>query len=296
MREVLGVSLDKYVYWFKPIDGYWFTWFLVEDLKGKSGCFTTTLDLGLTTREVCVENGIVKINDTLLSLSDVVPGEVDRVRLVTNLEIYDVVKHTEKGFYKLKSTSLSGAPTLEISGIHMHRITGINPWSDSLLKVNAARVSRGHIVLDTCTGLGYTAIASLQRGAKLIYTFEVDENVLWIAERNPWSRMLRSERIVKFLGDVTSLVYELPGEFFDRVIHDPPRFTKSTGDLYSLEFYRELHRVLKPRGVLFHYTGEPRRHGPPSILKGIKRRLEYAGFRVLYYNSESLGFIAVKTE
>ena len=77
-------------------------------------------------------------------------------------------------------------------------------------------------------------------------------------------------------------------------MHDPPRFSGSTGDLYSLEFYKELHRVLKPRGLLFHYTGEPRRRGAPSILKGIRERLEKAGFRVLYYDEDAQGYVAAK--
>jgi predicted methyltransferase len=46
-------------------------------------------------------------------------------------------------------------------------------------------------------------------------------------------------------------------------------------------------------GVLFHYTGEPRLHGP-SIIKGIAERLRIAGFRVLGFDKSALGFIAVK--
>jgi len=289
------VKLSNYEFMFKPIQGYWFTWPLVEKLKKKNGCFPVTLDLGLSTTYICVENRFVRINNEYFLLEDLVPGEVDRVKLVAGSEIYDVVKHAERGFYKLKVVELDKAPTLEISGIHMHRVTSIDPWNDTLLKIKSARISRGHVVLDTCMGLGYTAIASLQHGASLIYTFEIDENVVWIAERNPWSRALESGKIKRFLGDVTMLISELPNEFFDRVIHDPPRFSRSTGNLYSLEFYKELFRVLKPRGVLFHYTGEPRRHGSPSILKGIKRRLEKAGFRILRFDEKALGFVAVKT-
>ena len=288
------MSLSNYEFSFKPIHGYWFTWYLVEEIRKRNGCFYATLDLGLSTTRLCIDNGIVKLNGRLLPVNELEPGEKDRVRIVSDEGVYDVVKYTERGFYKLKSIGLDVAPTLEINGIHMHRITGIDPWRDTLLKVQVARISRGHVVLDTCMGLGYTAIASIQRGADLVYTFEVDEAVLWIAERNPWSRLLVSSQIRKFLGDVVVLVHRLPENYFDRVIHDPPRFTRSTGDLYSLEFYRELYRVLKPRGVLFHYTGEPRRHGSPSILKGIKSRLERAGFYVAYFDSEALGFVALK--
>lgn len=289
------LTLENYEYSFKPVRGYWFTWFLIEELKKKSGCFNTTLDLGLTTTFLCIENGLVKINNKSFSIDELMPSEADRVKFVSDKYVFDVVKYTEKGFYKLKATGLDKAPTLEINGIHMHRISGIDPWTDALLKISAAKISRSQVILDTCMGLGYTTIASLRRGASLIYTFEIDEDVVWIAERNPWSRDLEDSRVKIHIGDVTKLITRLPDMYFDRIIHDPPRFTRTTGNLYSLEFYKELYRVLKPRGILFHYTGEPRKHGPPSILKGIKERLEKSGFRVLYFDSKALGFIVVKT-
>jgi predicted methyltransferase len=38
--------------------------------------------------------------------------------------------------------------------------------------------------------------------------------------------------------------------------------------------YRELYCVLKQRGVLFHYTGEPGKHCNFSVVRGVKDRLE----------------------
>lgn len=45
---------------------------------------------------------------------------------------------------------------------------------------------------------------------------------------------------------------------FAAIIHDPPAraLCKST-DLYGSTFYKELARVLKPGGTLFHYIGNP---------------------------------------
>lgn len=290
------MTLEKYRYSFNPVKGYWITSFLIEDLGNKSGCFEVTLDIGLSKSTVCVERGSLRVDDTVLDLDDIAPSEEDRVVVYETAQniAYEVTRHTSTSFYKLKAVALNRAPTLEISGIHMHRIAGVDPWEDTLLKIRAVRVARNNLVLDTCMGLGYTAIASLMRGARGVYTFEIDENVVWIAERNPWSRELGSTNINIFLGDVVERVHSLPDAYFDRVIHDPPRFTRSTGDLYSLEFYKELYRVMKPKGMLFHYTGEPRKHGGPSILKGIKIRLEKAGLRVLYYDENALGYVAVK--
>lgn len=42
-------------------------------------------------------------------------------------------------------------------------------------------------------------------------------------------------------------------------MHNPPRFSIA-GELYGLDFYRALYRVLRRDGKLFHYTGEPWRH------------------------------------
>ena len=187
-----------------------------------------------------------------------------------------------------------GAPTIWIDGIHMHRIKDVDPIRDASSKVRAARVGRGHKVLDICTGLGYTAISSVRRGASRVYSIEVSEDVLYIASLNPWSRMLGTDKITILRGDAVDLVEELPQGFFDRIIHDPPRLTPATGDLYGQEFYRRLYRLLKPGGILYHYTGEPGRGRRVSVPRGVSRRLASVGFEVLGFDRDSLGVVAVK--
>ncbi|WP_167827864.1 RsmD family RNA methyltransferase [Pyrolobus fumarii] len=201
------------------------------------------------------------------------------------------VEARDGGYLRLRAPGDGVTTTLEIDGVHMHRVEGVDPWTDTLSKVRAARVRRGDVVLDTCMGLGYTAIASVLRGARRVDTFEVDERVIWAAERNPHSRLLDAPNIHIFHGDVTEAVRRLPDEEYTVVIHDPPRFSRSTGDLYSLEFYQELYRVLRLGGRLFHYTGRP--HGG-RILQGIARRLQQAGFVRVRWVEEAQGFIAVK--
>ncbi len=197
------------------------------------------------------------------------------------------------GYYKI--LPVRGAPpTLEIDGIHMHRIWGTDPLRDTLAKMRAARVRRGHRVLDTCMGLGYTAILSLRRGAAHVVTIEVDDNVIALAEYNPWSRDLASDGIDVVRGDAARVVWELREGYFDRVIHDPPRLSPRTGDLYGAEFYSRLYELLRPGGVLFHYTGEPgkrRRLGVPGHVAG---RLQRVGFRVVGFDEEAKGVVAVK--
>ena len=200
----------------------------------------------------------------------------------------------EAGYYQLVSTVPGSYPTLEINGIHMHRVSGTDPLRDTLAKVRAARVRRGHRVLDTCMGLGYTAIHSLKAGASRVVTVEVDPNVIMLARVNPWSWPLASEGIETVRGDVVEVVRELPDEWFDRVIHDPPRLTGRYGDLYSMEFYRELYRVLRRRGVLFHYTGEPGRVHGRNLPGRVASRLREAGFVGARYVRSAQGVVAFK--
>ncbi|WFO76344.1 RsmD family RNA methyltransferase [Desulfurococcaceae archaeon MEX13E-LK6-19] len=253
-----------------------------------------TLDLGLSKEKVVIENNTVvfrgKYRVKLDLLKEISENRVYEV--VGDNEIVEISIRTEH-MYKLRPVSETDAPTLEIDGIHMHRITGITPWEDSRRKVLAAKIGKGDIVLDTCMGLGYTAIHALLRGASKVYTVEVDENVIAIAQRNPWSKMLSDKRIEIIHGDVTEVVRYFPTEYFDKIIHDPPRFSRRTGNLYGLKFYLELHRVLKPGGILFHYTGEPGKRGARKIVKGIGERLSRAGFHTMY-DREVQGYVAIK--
>ncbi len=139
----------------------------------------------------------------------------------------------------------------------MHRTKEVNPLQDTRNKVNAVKPEEGETVLDTCMGgLGYTAIEASKRGAYVI-TVEKDKNVIELARINPWSRELFTGGKVQVIqGDVFEVVRRFRDGSFDVVIHDPPRFSLA-GQLYSGEFYRELYRVLRPGGRLFHYVGNP---------------------------------------
>ncbi len=286
--------IEEYGRAFRPREGYWLTRGLLDEVSSARGCIEASLDLGITWRKICYDNGFL-ITDNV-RIPAIPPKEHDRVVYVSrDLEnAYEVIARKGSGFYKLKIARKYGAPTLEINGIHMHRIVGIDPWTDSKIKTLAARVKKKAKVLDTCMGLGYTAIHSLLRGADLVVTIEKDENVYWIAEHNPWSHGLRDERVITLHGDSSEIIGSLPDAFFDRIIHDPPRFTRKTGDLYSLEFYREAYRVLRIGGIMFHYTGEPHRHGGPSVLKGISERLRKAGFYPVFYDRRAQGFVCYK--
>ncbi|MEM1555692.1 MAG: RsmD family RNA methyltransferase [Desulfurococcaceae archaeon] len=275
---------------FEPRTGLWFSGYLVNYLRKNRGIVNTTLDLGLTYREVYVYENYIVVNGKMFELNDIDPGSEDKITFCENNDCY-VIEVRNGGYYKLKAIGIDLSPTLEINGIHMHRITGLDPWRDAASKVKVVGVKKNDIVLDTCMGLGYTAINSILRGAAEVYTFEIDPNVIWVAERNSWSRSLSRREIHIVKGDITELIKSIDDEVFDKIIHDPPRFTSSTGSLYSFEFYTELFRVLKPCGKMFHYTGEPL---SGRLLRGISDRLRKAGFIEVKFIETIGGFLTVK--
>ncbi|WP_297459865.1 methyltransferase domain-containing protein [Thermococcus sp.] len=194
-------------------------------------------------------------------------------------------------FYKLVPTI---PPTIEINGIRMHRTKEVNPLQDTRNKVNAVKPREGETVLDTCMGLGYTAIEASKRGAYVI-TIEKDPNVIELARINPWSRELFTGGKVQVIqGDSFEVVKRFKPESFDVIIHDPPRFSLA-GQLYSEEFYRELFRVLKPGGRLFHYVGNPgKKYRKKDLQRGVMERLRRAGFVGVRRVEEALGVVARK--
>jgi len=192
-------------------------------------------------------------------------------------------------FYKL----LPELGTIEINGVKMHQTVRRTPQEDAENKVKTLGVRKDENVLDVCTGLGYSAIAAAEKGAR-VTTIEVDENVLELAKQNPFSKKLfENPRIKIIVGDALQEIKAFDDSHFDAVLHDPPRFSFA-GELYSLAFYRELFRVLKKGGRLFHYTGKPGEKRGKGIRAGVARRLAEAGFKKIEWNEETLGFTAVK--
>jgi hypothetical protein len=193
-------------------------------------------------------------------------------------------------FYSLMPTE--GAPTVVIAGFPMHRIKGTDPQQDTRKKLRAIGSLRG-AVLDTTTGLGYTAIAAA-RSASHVTTIELDPATLEIARYNPWSRELfASSTIEQVVGDAFEVVQEFAPGSFSRVIHDPPTFSLA-GELYSGAFYQQLFRVLKPNGRVFHYIGSLESKSGQGVARGVIRRLGEAGFARVVRKPEAFGVVAYK--
>ncbi len=248
----------------------------------------TTVTVGLFDEGVALGDGTIVEWEVVRSIAEsengcfrVVDGRAEPVKAFST--------ETQR-VYSLMPTPR--APTLLVSGFYMHRIKGTDPVADTEAKVAAVAPVRGQ-VLDTTTGLGYTAIAAAATADRVV-TVELDPAVLEMCRANPWSQPLFGHpRIEQRIGDSTEIVEEFVSASFDRVIHDPPTMSLA-GDLYSSAFYRALCRVLKPGGRLFHYVGNAESASGSRVGRGVLKRLRDAGFRRVEEWPAAFGYVATR--
>lgn len=254
-----------------------------------------SLDLGLTTTEVTLEQqGVCFPDGQTLTWSDLETiGASERGCFVVEENAPSKIQFFSEEMnclYSLMPTE--GAPTMLISGIPMHRVKGIDPYRDTLQKIKTIAPVTG-TVLDTATGLGYTAIEAAKT-AEHVITVEIEPSALKVARLNPWSQPLfGNPKITQLVGDVFDEIEGFEDEIFTRIVHDPPAFSLA-GDLYSGAFYRQLFRVLRRGARLFHYIGNLESKSGRTVSRGAARRLQEAGFSRVVRRPESFGLLAYK--
>jgi predicted methyltransferase len=247
-----------------------------------------SLDLGMTTQRITLANQpwnieqIKKIADDEESIYFINADGVFKAAL------------TGKHFYKLMPVARNEAPALLIDGVLMHRVKEITPMEDAQMKADLC-ARRGIDILEICTGLGYASIACLDRGVRSIVTIEKDRDVLELAKLNPWShRVFSDDRVNVILGDAANRILSIDDNSFHAIMHDPPRFSMAP-ELYTIEFYQQLFRVLKRKGTLLHYVGSPgSKHRKRDLQKGIMKRLREAGFSNVVRKEQVQGVMGIK--
>ncbi len=183
-------------------------------------------------------------------------------------------------------------PSMLIAGFTMHRIVDTDPMEDTLKKIATLTPIIGR-VLDTATGLGYTAIEAAKTAEQVI-TIELDAGAQQIARLNPWSQALfDNPKIQQVMGDAFEVVPTFADESFSRIVHDPPVFSLA-GELYAGVFYQQLFRVLKRGGRLFHYIGDLNSKSSGTVTRGVLKRLQEAGFVRVVRRPEAYGVVAYK--
>jgi predicted methyltransferase len=268
---------------------------ILQARKASRAWVAVSLDLGLTTTEVAIEPAGVRFPDEQV----LTWKHVEKIRASERgcFVIEDsvpckiqVFSEATNRLYSLMPTE--GAPTMLVSGISMHRVKGIDPYRDTLRKIKAVTPVAGR-VLDTATGLGYTAIEAAKT-AEHVITIEIEPAALEVARLNPWSRALfENPKIAQLVGDACDEIETFQDEAFTRIIHDPPAFNIA-GDLYSGAFYRQLFRVLRRGGRLFHYIGDLDSRSGRTVVRGAVRRLQEAGFSRVMRRPKAFGLVAYK--
>jgi uncharacterized protein len=254
-----------------------------------------SLDLGLTTGMAAKHQLGWQLPDgqilTTSQIKQINAGETSCFRFVGGkLLKAEVFSPYTNLYYSLLPTP--NAPTMLISGIPMHRIKRTTPVEDTNRKMQALGAPYGQI-LDTATGLGYTAIRAA-RTAQRVFTVEIDPVVLSICRMNPWSQELfNNPKITKIIGDSWDLASFFPSESLNAIIHDPPTFNLA-GHLYSQSLYETFHRILRENGRVYHYIGDPESRSGASTGRGVVDRLKQAGFDV-FPKGAAFGVLAKKT-
>ncbi len=254
-----------------------------------------TPDLGLTTVEAQIEQDGVRFpGGQVLSWPEaakILKSDTGCFQLLED-EIHKIQTFSQVTQRSVSLMPTQGAPTMLLAGFPMHRIKDVDPAQDTRMKVRALKPSGGQ-ALDTATGLGYTAI-ELAKYVEHVVTLELDPAVVEVARRNPWSgELFHNPKIERRIGDSYDAIEDFGASTFDWILHDPPTFSLA-GDLYSRDFYRELLRVLKPRGKVFHYVGDLNSRSGRGVGDGVVRRLKEAGFIRVQRRLDAFGVIASK--
>jgi len=262
-------------------------------LKRGAKTIAISLDLGKSTEEVNLGEGFALLRGERISRGALEKTKADTCYIAEGGELKSVDFFSEETnlFYKLRPTS--DWPTLMLSSVPMHRFVNMGPKTHVELMVKEISPVKG-LVLDTCCGLGYTSTLSANSGAEKVIVFEKDENVLRIAEHNPYSEELFSNKKIELIKeDVFGGIKKLKKESFDRVLHDPPTVSFAS-ELYSDEFYNELFRVMKHGGILYHYCPNPGKTKGVEFHPILIKRLTKAGFVNCEYKASTSGIRALK--
>ncbi len=256
---------------------------------------TTSIDLGITSMEVTLTSDrIIFPDSSILDWQSI--EEIDSHENVC-FYLKDDTADPVRGFseilgraYSLMPTS--EAPILVAAGFPMHRFKNITPLKAALAMVEPVMPIHGK-VLDTATGLGYTAIVA-SKTASIVFTIELCTVAQEMARMNPWSQSLfNNPKISRIIGDSFEEIGKFADDSFAAVIHDPPTMALA-GNLYSGEFYRQAFRVLHQRGRMFHYIGDPDSAAGSKVTRGVVKRLYDAGFKKVISCAKAFGVVAYK--
>jgi hypothetical protein len=264
-----------------------------EQILNADGSVEVSFDLGLSMTKVEVKDGFAVIAGQKIPIDDFKKVKEEFFYVVEDSTLKKVAIFSDETnlYYKLLPTT--DWPTITLSSVPMHRHIHMSPKRDTETKIKEVYPIKGR-VLDTCCGLGYTAIMAAKYANEVV-TFERDENVVGLCRLNPFSQELFTNRKIKLTeGSIFEEISKFKSGSFNRIIHDPPTF-KVAPELYSDDFYEELYRVMKKGGILYHYAPAPGKTKGKAFYETIIKHLKSAtDFKEIEYHEKSSGIRAVK--
>jgi predicted methyltransferase len=246
-----------------------------QAIKNNKDKIEISLDLNLTKTSIKIKDQKLILNNKSIEIPKTKTKNCYLIKK-GKLEPIQFFSQETNSLYKLIPTS--NKPLLQISGTSMHKKEFVD-----LIKKDKPK----GILLDSGTGLGYTAIQAAKTADKVI-TIELDPNVIEITKINPWSQELfTNKKIESKQGDLEEELINFPNNYFNHIIQDTGEF-KKTGNLFSLSHYQQIFNKLKPRGTFYHYVPQPQKTKGRSLVQEIIPRLKQAGFKKIeQYEKES---------
>lgn len=260
--------------------------YILKQKKNES--FKVKVDFGLKEVGVLIDNDNIIFSGTFtLSAQEKIKENFCYLVDDNKIEPLAYFSSATNRFYKLTPTN--DWPTLSIGSVPMHKLS--SPRKDTENKISL--IKPYGLVLDTCMGLGYSAILA-SKAAKSVITFEKDENVYNLAKLNPLSQALFSSKNIEIRKeDVSNAIKGFSENHFDCIIHDPPTF-KLAPELFTEAFYKELYRVLRINGKIFHYTPLYKISQGYDFPSKIEKKLKKTGFKILEFRPEDGGIVCKK--
>ena len=169
---------------------------LLDARRNQLEVAATSLDLGITVVHLRLTDAGVLLPDGAIliweSVERIMGAQKDAL-IAPCFRLERGEPHRLRTFSETTQRPLSlmatrSAPTLLLAGFTMHRIKDTDPKRDTQAKLDSIAPVVGR-VLDTTTGLGYTASAA-SSAADEVVTVERAPAVLGLARHNPWSREL----------------------------------------------------------------------------------------------------------
>ncbi len=105
---------------------------------------------------------------------------------------------------------------------------------------------RESICLDAFAGSGALGLEAYSRGAQTVYLVENDPKIYTYLKKQ--ITLFETSQLQVIRADIQRFLKQINDNFFDIIFYDPP-FSHMT--LYTSPLQNDIHRVLKPGGLLY---------------------------------------------